>query len=220
MTQPYLDGCGHHTANSGISFVDAEQLRENVTALDALGFQVHFHAIGDRAVASALDAFTFTQARGTIEHAQLVRHADLARFARLGVVASVQPEHAVDDRDLAADLWRGQQAIGYPLASLFAAGAPVRFGSDATVAPLDPWVTIAAAVHRTGDARAPWHPEERVSLDMALRASSRHGEAAIGLGAAADLVLCGLDPHAAGREQLQRMPVAATILAGRVTHRG
>lgn len=216
--------CSHAYAgdpqNFGVLNISPDELRELLTRATAAGIEAAVHAIGDRAVASALDAFTFTQARGTIEHAQLVRHADLARFARLGVVASVQPEHAVDDRDLAADLWRGQQAIGYPLASLFAAGAPVRFGSDAPVAPLDPWVTIAAAVHRTGDARAPWHPEERVSLDMALRASSRHGEAAIGLGAAADLVLCGLDPHAADREQLQRMPVAATILAGRVTHRG
>jgi predicted amidohydrolase YtcJ len=171
-------------------------------------------------VASALDAFTYTQARGTIEHAQLVRHADLARFARLGVVASVQPAHALDDRDMVEDLWRHQQAISYPLATLLAAGVSVRFGSDAPVAPLDPWVTIAASVHRTDDGRAPWHPEERVSIDQALRASSRHGDASIGLGAVADLTLCGVDPRTAGPAELRRMPIAATLLGGRVTFRG
>lgn len=166
----------------------------------------------------ALDAFTFTQARGTIEHAQLVRHADLARFARLGVVASVQPTHAVDDRDLAGGLWGGQQAVGYPLATLLAAGALVRFGSDAPVAPLDPWVTIASAVHRTADEREPWHPEERVSVTAALRASSRRGSTDIAIGGVADLALCAEDPLRVTRTQLARMPIMATTLGGRLTH--
>ncbi|MGB3376945.1 MAG: amidohydrolase family protein, partial [Microbacterium sp.] len=131
----------------------------------------------------------------------------------------VQPAHALDDRDLVEGLWRHQQAIRYPLAALLTAGIPVRFGSDAPVAPLDPWATIAAAVHRTDDDRAPWHPEERVDIDQALRASSRHGEASIELGSVADLVLCGMDPRTADREELRRMPVAATILGGRPTFR-
>jgi len=206
-------------ADFGALTIAPDDVRELLTRATAAGMEVAVHAIGDRAVASALDAFSYTQARGTIEHAQLVRHADLARFAHLGVIASVQPAHALDDRDLADDLWRHQQAIGYPLAALLRAGIPVRFGSDAPVAPLDPWRSIAAAVHRTDDERAPWHPEERVSIDQALRASSRHGEASIALGAVADLVLCGSDPRVAGREELSRMPIAATILGGRVTFR-
>jgi len=205
-------------ADFGAFTIPPDEVHELLMRATGAGLDVAVHAIGDRAVASALDAFTRTQARGTIEHAQLVRHADLARFARLGVAASVQPAHALDDRDMVDDLWRHQQAIGYPLATLLAAGIPVRFGSDAPVAPLDPWASIAAAVHRTDDDRAPWHPEERVSIDQALRASSRHGDAAIELGAVADLVLCGVDPRTAGREQLRRMPVAATIVGGRVTH--
>lgn len=204
----------------GAFTIAPDEVRELLTRATAAGLDVAVHAIGDRAVASALDAFAYTQARGTIEHAQLVRHADLARFAHLGVVASVQPAHAIDDRDMVDDLWRHQQAISYPLASLLGAGIPVRFGSDAPVAPLDPWQTIAAAVHRTRDEREPWHPEQRVSVDAALQASSRHGEASIGLGQLADLVLCGADPHAVDRQELERMPVAATILDGRVTHRG
>lgn len=206
-------------ANFGVLTIDPDRLRDLLTTATASGFEVAVHAIGDRAVASALDAFTFTQARGTIEHAQLVRHADLARFARLGVIASVQPEHAVDDRDMAGRLWQHQRALSHPLASLLEAGIPVRFGSDAPVAPLDPWLTIAAAVHRTGDDREPWQPNERVSIESALRASSRHGQADIEIGGIADLVLCDADPLSADREQLRRMPVSATLLGGTITHR-
>lgn len=205
-------------SNFGVLTIEPDRLRDLLTLATASGIDVAVHAIGDRAVASALDAFTFTQARGTIEHAQLVRHADLARFARLGVIASVQPEHAVDDRDMVGSLWRHQQALSHPLASLLAAGVAVRFGSDAPVAPLDPWLTIAAAVHRTGDDREPWQPSERVTVDAALRASSRHGETEIELGGIADLVLCDVDPLTADRSALSRMPVAATVLGGRLTH--
>ncbi|WCM56700.1 amidohydrolase [Microbacterium sp. EF45047] len=216
--------CSHAYAddpgNTGVLTIAPDELRELLTTATAAGIDVAVHAIGDRAVAAALDAFTCTQARGTIEHAQLVRHADLARFGRLGVVASVQPQHAVDDRDLATRLWRDQDAIGYPLASLFAAGVPVRFGSDAPVAPLDPWLGIAAAVARTGDDRAPWHPEERVPVSTALRASSRHGEAELRPGADADLAVCGRDPRTASAAELRGMPVAATLLGGRLTHLG
>ncbi|MGF2947917.1 amidohydrolase [Microbacterium alcoholitolerans] len=211
---------GDDPANFGVFTIEPDELRAFLTTATGAGIDVAVHAIGDRAVASALDAFTYTQAQGTIEHAQLVRHADLARFARLGAVASVQPEHAVDDRDLVGSLWQHQQAISHPVASLLNAGVPVRFGSDAPVAPLDPWLTIAAAVHRTGDERASWHPEERVPIETALRASSHRGGTDLELGGVADLVLCGTDPLTADREQLIRMPVAATLLGGRVTHLG
>lgn len=206
--------------NFGAFTIDPDALREHLTRATAAGIAVAVHAIGDRAVASALDAFTYTQARGTIEHAQLVRHADLLRFARLGVVASVQPEHAVDDRDLVSALWTQQQALSHPVASLLTAGIPVRFGSDAPVAPLDPWMTIAAAVHRTADEREPWQPQERVGIEAALVASSRHGEARIELGAPADVVLCGQDPLTSDRRGLAQMSVSATLLGGRLTHLG
>ncbi|WDH77563.1 amidohydrolase family protein [Microbacterium esteraromaticum] len=211
---------GDDPQNFGEFTIDPEQLRDYLTTATGAGIEVAVHAIGDRAVASALDAFTYTQARGTIEHAQLVRHADLARFARLGVVASVQPTHAVDDRDLVGSLWQHQSAISHPVASLMSADVAVRFGSDAPVAPLDPWVTIAAAVHRTGDERAPWHPEEQVPIGTALRASSRHGMTDLEIGGTADLVICSEDPLTADRESLRRMPVAATLLGGRLTHLG
>lgn len=209
----------HDPQNFGVLNIGPEEVRDLLMRATGAGVDVAVHAIGDRAVAAALDAFTYTQARGTLEHAQLVRHADITRMARLGVVASVQPVHAVDDRDIADDLWREQQALGYPMASLLAAGVPLRFGSDAPVAPLDPWKTIAAAVHRTGDEREAWRPQERVGIDAALRASSRHGQGSVELGAVADLVLCGADPRTADPETLRRMLVVATLLGGRLTHR-
>ena len=203
--------------NFGMLTVPSDELVELLTRATGAGLAVAVHAIGDRAITSALDAFTTTGAVGSIEHAQLVRHTDLARFARLGVVASVQPQHAVDDRDLVDRHWAEQTAIGYPLASLRDAGAQLRFGSDAPVAELDPWQAISAAVSRTDDDRAPWHPEERVTIDQALDASVR---SSMRPGERADIVLCASDPRTATGEALRSMNVLATVLAGHITHSG
>ncbi|MFJ4225033.1 amidohydrolase [Microbacterium sp. NPDC089695] len=202
--------------NFGVLTVPPAALAELLTTATGAGLGVAVHAIGDRAVTAALDAFTATGAVGTIEHAQLVRHADLARFARLGVVASVQPQHAVDDRDVVGTHWALQTSIGYPLRALQDAGVELRFGSDAPVAPLDPWQAISAAVTRTDDERAPWHPEEILGRDDALRASVR---TALRPGAVADIAVCGADPRVAVGEALRRMPVIATLLGGHLTHR-
>ncbi|MBS1672969.1 MAG: amidohydrolase family protein [Actinobacteria bacterium] len=212
--------------NHGVLTVPAAQLQELLLRATGAGLGIALHAIGDVAVSAALDAFTATGAHGSIEHAQLVRHADLARFARLGVAASVQPQHALDDRDAADALWAAQTAITYPLASLHRAGVALRFGSDAPVAPLDPWQAIAAAVFRTDDDRAPWHPEERLDVETALAASAHGGTASPGAGggagllpgARADLVLLGDDPATPDARTLRNMPVEATILGGRITH--
>lgn len=209
--------------NHGVLTVPAARLQELLLRATGAGLGVALHAIGDVAVSAALDAFTATGAHGTIEHAQLVRHADLARFARLGVAASVQPQHALDDRDAADALWAAQSAIPYPLASLHRAGASLRFGSDAPVAPLDPWHAISAAVVRSDDDREPWHPEERIDVETALAASTRGGTgggAAVLPGAVADLVLLGADPATADAGTLRAMPVAATLVGGRITHEG
>ncbi|WEK62895.1 MAG: amidohydrolase family protein [Candidatus Microbacterium colombiense] len=201
--------------NFGVLTVPRDALIEMLATATGAGLRVAVHAIGDRATTSALDAFTVSGATGTIEHAQLVRHADLARFARLGVIASVQPQHALDDRDIVGRHWSEQTSIGYPLASLGDAGVEIRLGSDAPVADLDPWQAIAAAVFRTDDDRAPWHPEERLSIDHALAASARTSTRP---GQPADIVLCAADPRRATGDELRRMSVAATLLAGRITH--
>lgn len=214
-------GYGGDPHNRGALNVAPEQLRKLMTAATAAGLGCAIHAIGDVANTLALDAFAATGAVGRIEHAQLVRHADLARFARLGVGASVQPEHAVDDRRLTDELWGSQTALPYPLRSLRDAGANLLFGSDAPVAPLDPWVTMAAAVFRTHDEQAPWRPEERLDAATALAASTYGGSlngARIVPGALADLALVARDPLTAAEVELRTMPVHATLLGGRLTH--
>lgn len=207
----------------GMLTVDPAELVELMTRATGGGLRCAIHAIGDIANAHALDAYAQTGATGTIEHAQLVAHADLFRFARLGVAASVQPEHAIDDRDLADTIWAEQTALAYPLRALADAGANLRFGSDAPVSPLDPWAGIAAAVFRTRDGRPAWRGDQAVSLHTALAASTAGGSTTphtVGLGLVADLALLGADPFAADETAMRAMPVTATLLAGRLTHGG
>ncbi|TQJ32013.1 amidohydrolase [Microbacterium sp. SLBN-146] len=217
-THPY----GTDTHDHGVLTIDPGTLFELMSRATAGGIACAIHAIGDVANSHALDAFQSTGAWGTIEHAQLVAHADIPRFARLGVGASVQPEHALDDRDLTDTIWAGQTALPYPLRSLADSGANLLFGSDAPVSPLDPWAAMAGAVFRARGGREPWRPEEAVSIETALAASTHGGSAdpaRIEVGAVADLALCAADPLAADETGLRDMDVVATLLAGRLTHR-
>jgi predicted amidohydrolase YtcJ len=191
------------------------------------GLRCAIHAIGDRANALALDAFEASGARGSVEHAQLLRPDDVARFAALGVTASVQPEHAMDDRDLTEQLWPGLAGRAFPLRELREAGVRLTFGSDAPVAPLDPWAAIASAVTRSRDGREPWHPEQRVDVRTALEASVDGRPLALDVGGPADLAVLDLDPLALADEvtdvvqlsaRLRELPVAGTLVAGRWTH--
>ncbi|WP_349427385.1 amidohydrolase family protein [Microbacterium sp. LWS13-1.2] len=207
--------------NHGLLTVHLATLVDLMTRATAAGIASAIHAIGDVANSHALDAFAATGAWGTIEHAQLVAHADIPRFARLGVGASVQPEHALDDRDLTDRVWAGQTAQAYPLRALADTGANLLFGSDAPVAPLDPWATMAAAVFRTRDGRDAWQPGQRVDAATALSASTRGGStepARIEPGDVADLAICERDPLTADEAGLRGMRVGATLLAGRLTH--
>ncbi|MFB7250608.1 amidohydrolase [Microbacterium sp. NPDC056234] len=199
----------------GVMTVEQPELIELLARAAGAGLEASVHAIGDRAASSALEAFSHAGAAGTIEHAQLLRHADLSRMARLGLAASIQPQHALDDRDMVARLWAEQTALAYPMASLVRAGIEVRLGSDAPVSPLEPWAAIAAAVTRTDDDREPWQPDERLNVDEAIDASVR---SAVRPGDPADLVVCGADPRTADGPDLRRMPVQATLLGGRITH--
>ena len=153
-----------------------------------------------------------------IEHAQLLRDVDPARFAALGVVASVQPAHVLDDRDVADRLWAGRTGRAFPYRTLLDAGVEIVLGSDAPVAPLDPWITIAAAVHRSGDDRPSWHPEQEIPLPVALAASTGP-DGPVRVGRRADLCVTDLDPAAVPAATLRTMPVAGTMLGGRWTHR-
>ncbi|RWZ67834.1 amidohydrolase [Labedella populi] len=203
----------------GVLTVPESELVELLTRAKAAGFTPAVHAIGDAANRVALDAFEQVGITGRIEHAQFLRPEELARFAALGVTASVQPEHALDDRDTAEANWPGSTDRAFPLRSLLDAGARLAFGSDAPVAPLDPWVTMSAATSRArDDGREPWHPEQAISRLEALTASTR-GRSRVEVGDVADLVLVDADPLTAPDNVFRRMPVAATLLGGGFTFR-
>jgi predicted amidohydrolase YtcJ len=213
---PYPGLGGDHRC--GVLLVPPDELVPLLRRAAAHGIDAAVHAIGDRANELVLDAFAETGVAGRIEHAQLLCAADPARFAALGVVASVQPAHVLDDRDVADRLWAGRTGRAFAYRTLLDAGVELALGSDAPVAPLDPWVAIAAAVHRSGDGRPPWHPEQEIPLSGALAASTGP-DGPVAVGRRADLCVTDLDPAAVDAATLRAMPVAATLLGGRWTHR-
>jgi predicted amidohydrolase YtcJ len=200
----------------GILTVPPHLLRPLLQKAKDAGFLPAVHAIGDEANRLALDAFEAVGCHGRIEHAQLLLEVDYPRFAELGVVASVQPEHAMDDRDVADRYWGGRTGRAFAMRSLLDAGARLLLGSDAPVAPLDPWVSVSAAVGRSRDGLAPWHPEQAITVAEALAASTR---TTVLVGQVADLAILDLDPFAASADELRSMPVAGTLLGGSFTHR-
>jgi hypothetical protein len=194
MLTPYLDLHGHPTENCGLSFVDPESLKQHVALLDAEGFQVHIHAIGDRAVREALDALEAARTangsnglRHHLAHLQVVHPDDIERFAPLGVVANFQPLWACADAQMVEltlpFLGAERSTMQYPIGSLMSRGVSVAFGSDWPVSSPDPLSEMHVAVRRqappgtrfggdAGDAgpTAPFLPDERIGLADALRA--------------------------------------------------
>jgi predicted amidohydrolase YtcJ len=159
MLEPYEDGCGCKTNNDGLDFVDPVGLKEYVTKLDAAGFQVHFHALGDRAVRSALDALEAarkangpTDGRHHLAHLQVVHPDDVPRFAQVGATANIQAlwathEPQMDDLTIP---FLGERRSGwqYPFGDLERSGAPLAAGSDWSVSSADPLDGIHVAVNR------------------------------------------------------------------------
>lgn len=209
----------------GVLNHEPEVLVETFARASAAGLDIALHAIGDAAVTLALDIFERVGAKGSVEHAQLVGPSDLPRFAQLGVRASMQPAHLLDDRDISATLWPDSQDRCFALRSLLEAGADLRLGSDAPVARLDPWLAMAAAVHRTADDRPPWMPQEAITPRQALAAST-DGQGTVAVGSPGDLVLLDDDPLAPATDtaeaavRLRAVRVHATLVAGRLTHGG
>ena len=161
-----------------------------------------------------------------IEHAQCVDDADLPRFAALGVTASMQPSHALDDRDLADRAWGARAAAAYRFRDLLDAGAAPRVRLRRAGRDLDPLAGIAAAVHRTRDAREPWYPGQRLAVADAVLGFTAGAAAAVGdhrrrglllPGYAADLVVLDTDivEHP---DRIADARVVATMLAGRWVH--
>ena len=203
-------------ATTGVRNVDDADLDRLLARAGELGLDAAVHAIGDAAVTAVIDAFERAGRPGRIEHAQLVAGVDIPRMARLGIVASIQPEHALDDRELTAALWADRSRDAFRVRSLLDAGVAVVLGSDAPVTPLDPWLAIATAVTRTRGDEAPWQPEEAITLEQAIDISSR---TRIAPGERADLAVLGApvptgdDPHEVAAA-LRAMPVAMTMIEG------
>jgi predicted amidohydrolase YtcJ len=208
-----------HGGRGLLTVSEAELLDLLVRARES-GFVPAVHAIGDGANEVALNAFAAAGTTGRIEHAQFVRGQDFSRFGELGLTASVQPAHALDDRDAADANWAGRTDRAFPLRSLLAAGATLALGSDAPVAPLEPWTAMSAATTRAGrDGREPWHPEQALTRQEALTASTR-GRGRIRVGDPADVAVLDGDPLTVADATFAAMPVAATLVAGRFTYRG
>ncbi|WP_032386989.1 amidohydrolase [Rhodococcoides fascians] len=203
----------------GLLLETHDGLYELVSRAARGGITSAVHAIGDRANGVALDAFERAGCGGRIEHAQQLVPEDIARFASLGVAASVQPQHAMADRDIAEDLWAGRRSVAYGYGSLHRSGATLLFGSDAPVSPPEPLAGVAAAVFRTDDDRPPWHAEESVPLDAALQAASG-GRGALRVGDVADIVVLEEHPVHRSAHDLADTEVRATICAGLLTHVG
>ncbi|HEU5205041.1 MAG TPA: amidohydrolase [Candidatus Limnocylindrales bacterium] len=184
MSAPYLDAGGKPTPNSGIDFIAPDVLADAVTRIDALGFQPHFHAIGDRAVHNALDAVAAARAangpsdtRPHVAHIQVIHPEDIGRFGPLGMVANAQPYWAVHegqmDRLTIPFLGQERSTWQYPFGSLLLAGARLAMGSDWSVSTADPLVQMEVAINRVSDLHRdhrPFLPDERLTLDQALTA--------------------------------------------------
>lgn len=207
--EPYAD-----TGGFGVPNQSADQLAALLAAGRCAGLSVATHAIGDRALEAALAAYAATGARGSIEHAQLTTDHALTELSRLGLTASVQPAHLLDDRDTTERVWADRAERCFAFRSMLDRGVEMAFGSDAPVAPLDPWLAIAAAVHRGQPGDEPWHPEQAITVAEAIAASVDGRR--IALGQPGDLALLDSDPLTSGAAQLRAMRVALTSVAGHV----
>ena len=147
-------------------------------------------------------------------------------MAGLGVRASVQPAHLLDDRDLTEQVWGARAERCFAFRWMLDDGVELALGSDAPVSPLDPWLAMAAAVHRSADGRDPWHAEQALTVREAL-AASVDGQPTVRVGSRGDLVLLDRDPllrelpaeDTAGlAAALRGMASALTVVAGVVVH--
>lgn len=232
--EPYADD----PSTAGLLIHPPDVLEKMVFDADAAGFQPIVHAIGDRANAIVLDIFEkLRRERGPrdrrprIEHAQVVRDADKKRFGPLGVIASIQPSHCIDDMRWAeARIGRTRSAIAYDFKSFADAGARIAFGTDWYVEPLNPLLGLYAAVTRQfpdGTPAGGWFPEERISMEAAIEyytLGSAYAEFAerrkgtLTAGKLADLVILSQDLLTIPpREILDTTPVL-TMVGGRIVH--
>jgi hypothetical protein len=226
--EPYDDDPG----NTGDLYYSDEEVEEMVRQAHLNDLQISFHAIGERAITQAIDAFEKVLAehpkadhRHRLDHCGFPKDEDIERAARLGLVISTQPTFMylragpgkVYNRRLGEERARG----GYPLRAFLDAGITVGAGSDSDVTPLDPLLGIHAAVHQP-------YPESDVTVEEALRMYTldaarivfdEERTGSIEVGKLADLVVLGRDPLTAPKDSLKDLPVTLTVKGGEVTYK-
>ena len=234
MLQPFSDAPG----DTGLFVNTPEDLYRWTSGADKAGLNVMVHAIGDRAIRTQLDIYARVERengprdrRFRIEHAQHIAPADLPRFAKLGVIASMQPYHAIDDGRWAEKVIGHERGkTTYAFRSLLDAGTRLAFGSDWFVAPATPLEGIYAAVtRRTLDRAHPdgWYPEQKIGVEDALRAYTsgaayasfdERDKGVLAAGKLADFVLIDRDITRVPPETIREARIVMTIVGGKVVH--
>jgi predicted amidohydrolase YtcJ len=239
MTEPYLSVDGSPSDNVGVSFFEPQELRDAIVTLDIEGFDLHVHAIGDRACRDALDAFSAldrggrTDRRHHMAHVHVIQPGDVARLGSLGIVANMQPLWATHgpEMDVSTIPFLGERRASwqYPIRGLVEAGARLAFGSDWPVVTLDPRMGLHVAVNRLSPGAEPeggWLPEQRLALAAAIDAytsgaayasfdDQRKGRLERGM--LADIIILNTDIFRPGSD-LSRAAVETTIFDGKVVY--
>lgn len=234
MLEPYADD----RSTRGILRIPQDELRRMVIERDAAGFQVALHAIGDLANRAALDAFEAAQrangrydARHRIEHAQVVAPDDFARFAALGVIASMQPVHQSTDMRWAGQRLGPERSLGaYAWRTMLRQGVRLAFGTDYPVEPMDPRRGLYACVTRElpeGGPAGGWVPEEKISVEECIQAYTlgsayaefeEQNKGQIAAGKYADIVVFAEDLTRIPPRQILTTPVVFTLVGGRIVY--
>jgi len=233
LLQDYEDETGYR----GLPTLRVRELDNLVLKAVQAGISVAVHAIGDRAVRLVLDTIARAQRQADapslphrVEHAQLLHPQELPRFQSLGVVASMQPIHCPSDVFVARRLWGKRCRYAYAWRSVLDHGAILAFGSDSPVESMDPWAGIHAAVTRQradGDPEGGWYPEERITVEEAVRAytwgaayaaGETHLKGSIEEGKVADLVVLDRDIFQVAPQEILGTQVQMTVLGGEVVY--
>jgi predicted amidohydrolase YtcJ len=227
LLEPYSDD----PTTLGKQYTTLDDLAAQMSAADRAGFQIAVHAIGDRANRIALEAIerVGNLKRPRIEHTQLVHPQDWPKFGRLGVIASMQPVHCVQDlRWLRDRIGEGRLRGAYAWKSLKRNGAVLAFGSDVPVETADPFVGIQAAVTRRSDRGEVLTPDERLTVEEAIRAytidaayagfEERH-KGSLEPGKWADFIVLSQDPTSIPPSDIRKTTVLLTVVGGREVYR-
>ena len=245
QTAAMLESFEGNAGNFGILALPEQELKETVSTAAAMGTSIAIHAIGDRAARVALDGIEQAQRllaehaagaaapprlRYRLEHVQLITPGDLERMRRLGVIASVQPFHAVADRDIAERYWGKRHHYAYAYHTMQRMGIPLALGSDAPVETFDPLRILYAATRRNDTAtpqRPAWLPDQAIpitdalwsyTLGAAYAGAEEHNKGSLTVGKLGDAVVLREDILSVPQEKMAENGVQATILGGKVVY--